>query len=106
MLIPKNNHQYTSFIKNLLLKCLKTTISLSSNQWYNHLLFDCIGIFIKFETSHKPIDESIELIMFHIIENNHIDLINYALQILSSYVLTKKELNPNYQVTYYRLHRH
>jgi len=72
-----------------------------ANQTYNYMLFECIGLCIKNAKDTDLIpgyEQHIAPPLFDIITKNIPELISYAFQILSMFVLYRKELQSNYQL--------
>ncbi len=80
---------------------LEGAIAQPANQTFNYMLFECVGLCIK-QAKDTPLVEGYEQHvappMFTIVQKNIPELISYAFQILSMFVLYKKDLQPNYQV--------
>lgn len=82
---------------------LDTAIANPTNQTFNYLLFECIGLSVKLAKDSEALntyEEHIAPNMFNIVSKNIPDLISYAFQILSLFVLHRKELQQNYQVVF------
>lgn len=81
---------------------LETAIAQAANQSFNYMLFECIGLAIKNarESNETLIvyENQICPSLFNIVSKNIPELISYAFQVLSMFVLYKKELSPNYEV--------
>jgi len=94
--------QYSESLSTMLARFLNGAIGQPANQSYNYMLFECVGICIKL-SKDKPMlvlcEKEISPVMMTIIEKNVLELISYAFQILSMFVLYMAELNSNYQVS-------
>lgn len=81
---------------------IDTMIAQSGNQTFNYWLFECIGLSLKIgkdsDSTIAAYEEKITNSMFNIISKNIPELISYAFQILSMFVLYRKDVQPNYQV--------
>lgn len=81
---------------------LDRAIKESSNQMFNYLLFECVGLTVKilkdYELEMTRFEEIIAPAMFDIVAKNNADLISYAFQILSLFVFHCKTLKENYEV--------
>lgn len=95
--------QYSESLSAMLSQFLKSTIEQPANQSYNYMLFECIGISIKL-TKDSPMlmlfEKELSPVLLVIIEKNVLELISYAFQVLSTFVLYASELNSNYMVCF------
>ena len=81
---------------------LEAVVAQPSNQTFVYMLFECIGLSIKLTKDHdmslSTLEGYIAPIMFDIISKSIPELISYTFQILSMFVIYKKDLQENYQV--------
>ncbi len=81
---------------------LDAAVANPTNQTFNYLLFECIGLSVKLakdsDMALNTYEEHIAPSMLSIVSKNIPDLMSYAFQILSLFVLYRKELQQNYQV--------
>jgi hypothetical protein len=97
----ENIHQYSGSLSTMLARFLNGAIGQPANQSYNYMLFECVGICIRLSKDNSMLglyEKEIAPVMLAIIEKNVLELISYAFQILSMFVLYMRELNSNYLV--------
>lgn len=100
--------QYSESLSTMLARYLKNAISQPANQSYNYMLFESVGICLRLSKEADVVglyEKEISPVLMLIIEKNVLELISYAFQILSMFVLHMKELNSNYLVSSSNKHR-
>ena len=93
---------YATTLSQMYALYMDAAIAQPANQSFNYMLFECIGLTIKLANGNDmalvTLEEYIAPSMFDIVNKSIPELISYAFQVLSMFVLYKKELQPNYQV--------